>query len=348
MLRQTNVQRFHWADKTMSVLRNQQLEACEKRLMQLPDFCLFGDCDDARVETLWACSFDAQEHPRMTRLHTVQALRAQVLATLPAEAALLSVEEHQLVERLLCLEGQAELLDWEEIGAAESLARRLWCALKRQPDGQVVVELPRALMTQLVLIMSSRTHEEIRERLLRYDRAIRGLLYIGGLLHYEEPLRQLMDGVLKDTYAEDCGMALRYLRTSFDYAYDQRGEMLLLHPGLAEPERMLSVQLAQDITPLELDEETLLGAMAGMLPEERALADRLCGVLAGATRPEISEAEAAEDLRMLAKQGVSLKEMNEVLATLLMVYPTKEMLDAVRQVYEGTPRWGTLGMSKRQ
>ena len=41
MLRETNVQRLHWADKTMSVIRQEQLEACEKRLSALPQMTVF-------------------------------------------------------------------------------------------------------------------------------------------------------------------------------------------------------------------------------------------------------------------------------------------------------------------
>ena len=47
MLRQTNTRSLHWADKTMSVLRADQLEACEKDLAGLPSRCLFEpDCSD--------------------------------------------------------------------------------------------------------------------------------------------------------------------------------------------------------------------------------------------------------------------------------------------------------------
>ena len=89
MLRETNVQRLHWADKTMSVIRQEQLEACEKRLSALPTKTVFDICDDLHTEEIWQCSYDAQEHPHMDALHTYKALRAQVLGRLAAEAALL-------------------------------------------------------------------------------------------------------------------------------------------------------------------------------------------------------------------------------------------------------------------
>jgi len=341
MLRETNVQTLHWADKTMSVLKARQLEACESRLNALPDFGLFNGCDESNVETLWACSFDAQEQPIPTALHDPRKLQAKVLTTLPAEAALLSMEEHHLLDRLLALGGDAELMDWEETSAAESLARRLWCTVKRKDD-RIFVHLPPELIVPLQLITSSKAHEDIREKLFRYDATIRGLMYIGGLLHISEPLRHLMTDVLEGTYAANQILAMRYIRISYDYTYDPMGQMLLLHPGLAEPEHMLRKLHIRPDMRLELDEHTMLGAMSGLLPEERPLFEMMYGLLLGSVRPEISPEEAVEDLRMLAKQGVDLHEMKDVLGTLLTVQPTQAMLEGVEQLYMMTPRWGTM------
>lgn len=341
MLREANIHTLTWADKTMSVLKERQLEACENRLSLLPPFGLFDGCDDQKVETLWQCSYDAQEHPAQGRLHTVKQLQCQVLLSLPMEAALLSIEEHMLLERLVVLDGRAELMEWEETRGAEGLVRRLWCTLERRDDA-IIVRLPKELLFPLTAILASEAHTEIRERLMRFESAIRGLLYIGGLLHYAEPLRHLSHDVLCGALGERSSLAMRYLRNTFDYCYDERGDMLLLHPGLAEPERMIGSGLVMTQSSFELDEATLRGAMDGILPEERSLFDRMYGLLCGAVRPEITEEEAVEDLRMLAKQGVSLDEMNEVLSSLLTVQPTPAMVEGVRQIHRHTPRWGTI------
>ncbi|MGN0753451.1 MAG: hypothetical protein ACI4ME_03260 [Aristaeellaceae bacterium] len=340
MLRETNVQRLHWADKTMSVIRQEQLEACEKRLAALPQKTVFELANNIGIEDIWQCSYDAQEHPRLDKLHTRKELRAKILSTLAAEAALLSAEEHQLVERLITLGGTAQLIDWEETGAAESLVRRLWCTISRS-GGHTTLHMPGALLTPLTLAVTSHAHQELRENLMRHDSVIRGMLYIGGLLHYEEPLYHLMTDVLKDTYACDLTLALRYLRASYDYTYDRNGDMLLLHPGLAEPERLMALRTPSEFT-LELSDETMRGAVEGMLPEEEPLFERLYGLFIGATRPELTPDGAAEDLLMLAKQGVSLGEMQEVLSTLLSVQPTAEMRAAVTLVHAQTPRWGMM------
>lgn len=344
MLRETNVQRLHWADKTMSLLRQSQLESCEKRLSALPEYGIFTHDHDLYAEELWALSFDGQEETRQTHLHTTQELRAMVLSRLPREAALLSVEEHALVERMISLGGEAQLMDWLEMSAAEALVRRLWCTIRVQ-NGRYLLSLPQTLRTPLMMVLSSHQHEEIREKLLRHDAVIRALLYIGGLLHYEEPLFHLMNDVLDKGAESDLPLCMRYLRAAYDYIYDREGELLLLHPGLAEPEQLLHLAPPQEGLSVELDEDTIRGAMEGLMPEERALFDRLYGLLQGATRPELSEEEAAEDLRMLAKQGVPLQAMHEVLTSMLTVTPTAEMLSAVGELQRLTPRWGGLSMT---
>ena len=98
---------------------------------------------------------------------------------------------------------------------------------------------------------------------------------------------------------------------------------------------------AQDFS-LELSDEMMRGAIDGVLPEEEPLLDKLYGLFLGATRPELTPESAAEDLLILAKQGVSLSEMQEVLGTLLCIQPTEEMRQAVRLVHAHTPRWAMI------
>lgn len=349
MLRETNMQRLHWADKTMSLLRASQLESCERRLSALPAFGLYTSDDDLHAEELWAISLDAQESPRLTHLHTTQELRAMVLSRLPLEATLLTMDEHSLVERLITLGGEAELLDWMEMSAAETLVRRLWCTIRREGD-RFILTLPEALRTPLLLVLSDRRHDETRTRLQRHDAIIRALLYLGGLMHFSEPLERIMQDVLMlaEPGRKEYTLAMRYLQAAYDFFYDQEGEMILLHPGLAEPERLFRAMPEKPAGPMELDEDTIRGAMEGLMPEERPLFGRLYGLLTGATRPEITVEEAAEDLRMLVKQGVSLPVMREVLSSMLTIQPTQEMLRAVDELYLMTPRWGALQMNRLQ
>ena len=205
---------------------------------------------------------------------------------------------------------------------------------------RMVVDLRMDGEKPLLTAMESPAHEKTRERLFRYDATIRGLLYISGFLHFEQPLHHLICDVLDGDRGQTT-LAMRFLRASYDYFYDEQGAMVLLHPGLAEPERVIGAVRCKDLS-FEMNETVLAGAISGAFPEEIPLCEMMLGLLRGAVRPEISEEEAVEDLRMLAKQGVSLAEMNEVLSSLLAVLPTPDMLEGVRLIYQQTPRWALM------
>ncbi len=339
MLRESNAQSLHWADKTMSVIRERQLEACEDRLSDYPEYGLFSGCDDNRVEELWKLSYDAQEHPAQMYLHTTKKLQDQVLGQLAMEAGLLTLQEHRMLEKMLLYGGEVELLYPEDGSTAESLVRRMWCHLRWQDEDRLFLCLPETLMEKLGDILTEPDHDELRERLIRCEAVIRALLYIDGCMGEDEPLMHLMKDVAQENSHQAQMLCERYLRANFDYTYDRDGAMMLLHPGFAEPEKAKKPLLLQAGQGFSGDQLTMLGAMGGLLPEELPLHMQLVGLLRGAVRPEISEDEAAADLRMLAKQDVGLAEMNEVLGSLLMVQPTQEMLACVEAVQKQTPRW---------
>ena len=134
-------------------------------------------------------------------------------------------------------------------------------------------------------------------------------------------------------------IARRYLQTSFDYITDGAGGMILLHPGLANPYQLVKRQQVGAMDSFEMSQQMVAGGMNGILPEEVPLHEAMCAALRGALRPELDVNDIAEDLRMLAKQNASLSEMESVLAESVTVLPTREMRDALRRLYEGTPRW---------
>lgn len=101
MLREFDLQRMHWADKTQSMLHQRQMEACETRLLSYPTESIFTLQDERETECWWQCSYDAEESPKSPVLHTLREMRANVLARLPVEAALLTETEHALIVRLI-------------------------------------------------------------------------------------------------------------------------------------------------------------------------------------------------------------------------------------------------------
>lgn len=346
MLReQPNVQRMHWADKTMSMMRLQGIEACEARLKALPPRALFApDATDQDAEELWACSYDAMNAPRFDRLHTIRDMRSMVLGRLAEEAALLSIDEHLLLERLIVFGGSAELMDDDDLGPMESLVRRLWCRHEMRGDRHFIV-LPEELLVPMTLAVSSQQHEEFREKIYELEAKISAKLYLLGLMPEEIPLKYMMEQVMKGTYVQDRELVRRFLRVTFDCVMDRNGRIQLLHSGLAEPERYLGQCLPADAFNMEGSLDEMGVAALDVLEEETELAGELALCVDSATRPETNGYFVARDLRILAKQGVPLSVMNEVLASMLIMMPTRHMLDLVRRTCETTPRWGSMSMA---
>ena len=328
-----------WMEMTMSMMREKQFEACERRLFAYPGVGLFADeAAQLDAQALLEGSYDDLRGMSGHCLIRLEDLRARVLERLPLEALYISVAEMQLLEKLLINDGQWLLGDWDDLGAAESLVRRLWCSFHADGDDWFLV-LPKALHEPLSLAVSQPEAPQIRDRLFRFDATIHGLLYIAGLLHSSQPMGVFMREVMRREDETSLSLARRYLQASFEYVTDASGDLILLHPGLADPYRLVSNQPADGIFTLQLSQEMIAGGMNGILPEEIPLHEQLCGALNGALRPEYELGEAAEDLRMLAKQGVSLSEMEAVMASMLTTLPTPRMKDALRQLYLCTPHW---------
>jgi len=338
MQREESISALNWCEKTMSVLREKQLEACEKRLSGYPKIGLFNGCTLSDIQNLWDISYYAMENPDLCRLHQVEEVQDLVLSRLSQEISFVSVRENMLLERLLTFEGETELLDWDEAGAAEALAARLWCTLTVESE-HIFVHLPKVLHIPMLEAMNRPEHAEVREKVFRFDATMHGLLYIAGFLHAQQPTLHFLHEVCTKMDEESYDYAQRYLRATFEYTTDVQGEMILVHPGLADPDYLMRQAWSYGITSLELSETLMLGGMNGIFPEEVPISEEMSGVLKGALRPEYTPEEAVEDLRILAKQGVSLPEMESVLSSMLWVLPTPAMYNALSKLTAQTPRW---------
>lgn len=328
-----------WCEMTMSMMREKQFEACERRLMALPSVGLFAEeATETDAQALFVSSYENRGGLGSRALFTLDGLRGQVLERIPLEGAYISEGEMQLVQRLLMNDGELLLSEWDDIGAAEALVRRLWCGFRADGDDWYLL-LPKALHLPLTAAISTPEAHQAQERLLRFDATIHGLLYIAGLLHSAQPIGVFLQEVMHRSDEDALEIARRYMQASFEYMTDANGDLILLHPGMADPYRMVTIQPVEGVFTLELSQELIAGAMNGLLPEEIPLHETLCGALQGALRPEYDLAEAAEDLRMLAKQGVPLREMEAVMASMLAVLPTARMKDALRMLHQQTPHW---------
>ncbi|NLV59542.1 MAG: hypothetical protein GXY67_12355 [Clostridiales bacterium] len=336
MLREVTIH-SDWGEKTMSMMREKQFEACERRLSAHPGLSLFSpDTTDVEVQALMDSSYYHQEMDQT--LVTVENLRKQVFTMLPTETLYLSQGESQLLERLLISDGSIKLTEWDDIGAAEALVSRLWCSF-HITDEDWMLELPKALHEPILIAMNTPDYAQKKELLFRYDAMMMGLLYIAGFLHCSQPIQTFTRDVMASSGRQAENLARRYLKSSFEYMTDSSNQMILLHPGLADPYRLIAAVNSDELFTLELSQEMMAGGMNGLFPEEEPLHEAMCGALEGSLRPEYDVAEATEDLRMLAKQGVSLVEMEAVMASMLCVLPTQEMKQALEQLHQCTPHW---------
>ncbi|MDD3336880.1 MAG: hypothetical protein PHI98_15430 [Eubacteriales bacterium] len=338
MLREVTVH-ADWCEMTMSMMREKQFEACERRLFAHPSVALFSEAaTDMDAQALFDNSYEYVENQSAMRLVTLEELRTLVLARLPMEAQYIGVGEHQLLEKLLMNDGILLLSEWDDLGSAEALISRLWCSFSAEGDDWYL-HLPKALHEPILTQMSTKEAAEARERLFRYDATIHGLLYITGLLHASQARDFFSQGVMRreDPMARE--IARRYLQASFEYISDGNGDMILLHPGLANPYQLVREQSVGEMGAFEMTQDMVAGGINGIFPEEEPLHEAMCAALVGALRPEYDVNETAEDLRILAKQGVALSEMESVLSSTVATLPTKEMLNAVKRLYEETPRW---------
>ena len=348
MLRQRDMRPLHWADKTMSVMRADQLEACEKDLAGFPSRCLFEpECSSFDAEKLYELSFFAEEDRkasgRMPRpaLHTIDQLRNRVLHTFVQECALLSVEEHDLLIRAVLFGGRTLLTDWNELIPARALARRLWCRVEGSGENTILI-MPHQLCASALLLLAGDSHKTVRNIVEQVHDSIENTLYLLGAVQAAGPARH-MDSLLKGTCAESQpDLINRFLLAGYDYVYDRGGSLLLIHPGLADPEKMMG------ITASEMNPEALSKASDSISDLESPLYERMLGLLINVTRPEITPEDAVEDLIILAKQEVPWKDMVEVLSSLLICQPTPEMRSALKELSDRVPRWLSLSTSRVQ
>ena len=348
MLRQRDTRPLQWADKTMSVMRADQLEACEKELAGLPSRCLFEpECSNVDAEKLYELSFFAEEDRKATgralrpALHTVEQMRNRVLHTFVQECALLSVEEHDLLVRVVLFGGRTPLTDWNELIPARALVRRLWCRVEGLGENAALI-MPHQLCSSALLLLAGDSHKEVRNIIEQVHDSIENTLYLLGAARAAGPARHLAS-LLKGTCAEGHPELInRFLLAGYDYVWDRGGSLLLIHPGLADPEKMMG------ITNTEMNPEALSKASDSINDLESPLYERMLGLLIDVTRPEITPEDAVEDLIILAKQEVPFNDMVEVLSSLLICQPTPEMRAALKELSDRVPRWLSLSTSRVQ
>ena len=343
MLRKSTIRPLPWTDKTMSVLRSDLLEACGKDLAGLPSHCLFDEeCTEEEAMLLFEFSYQAEEERRRAgrkrgslTLHSREELRDSVLRNMRSETELLSVAEHELAVKAMIFRGYVPLSDWEDLVPARSLARRLWARVEKAGD-QYILHFPMELCTGLLLIMAGDGHKQIRETIGQFNDDLENTLYLLGSVRASVQARRLA-ALLADQIPEPDPVLLnRFLMAGYDYVYDSAGSLILIHPGVAEPDRMA------DHAPPEMASDLLADVSDSTMDFESPVYSRMLSLLTDAVRPEIDLEDAVEDLILLVKQNIPWKDLREVFSSMLMCVPTPEMISALKELYDRVPRWNNL------
>ena len=179
-------------------------------------------------------------------------------------------------------------------------------------------------------------------------RRIDNTLYLTGMTQAAGPMLHLQS-LLKDTYAENRpDLIERLMFSGFDCIFDGEGRLILIHPGLADPDAMLRCMPAVSGACQEMSSTALRDASDSIGDLESPLYEQMLFSIADAVRPEITPEDAVEDLIILAKQNVPWADMKEVLSSLLVSLPTPEMLKALRDLSDRIPRWIWFSSSRVQ
>lgn len=329
-----------WSEKTMSMLINRQLTACEERLSALIGKGVFAlSLSDAELMEVWQHSFYYTESADKL-LPKQRALCALVLLRAADEAALLSQGEESLVERLLFSQGETKLISWEEMMYAEALVKRLWCTVKiSEQDDTATLLLEPPLIPILTKAMSSDHYATLRQGFFSLDATLHGLLYLTGFLYAEVPVRHFLEEVVERDDKTTRLLLTRSLCVAYDFCFDKQGKMLLLHPGLAEPERI--IEGIDNMCPDDavVTKEMILGGMNEMLPEEKSACDLMRSVLSGIMRPEYDVDDGVNDLKILVKQGAPFAALRLVMENMIATVPDSAVLDVLRRLEMEVIRW---------
>ena len=345
----TALEQGAWINRTLSANNERRLRACEQNLRRIQPVGLFiGSPGDEHAETIWRYSFAAMEEPRSRRLHTIQDMREEVLRGLPDEISCLSGPEWALLMRLCMKDGPEPLTEPEAMLAGEALLRRLWCQLaprdeaarKASPDGDApALLMSRTVREAVVKVLDQKPPEAVPFSFL-FAEAVQQLLNFFGIIRAEDAIRMSAGLLPKDAPAVEPRYVLRLIRVLYRTTLDHRGRLVILHPGVADVKALLEQMERMDLTAVLSQGHDERGIEELIRPTgESSAFDLLVKALGDSVRPDLSPWLAAQNLRLLVKQGLPYETLREVLAAQLTVRPSTAMLDTLRLMQRQTPTW---------
>lgn len=338
-----------WADRTFTSMNRRRFQACEKELAGLPQRGLFDpETTDAQAEYFYGLSWYSREE-KMTELHTIEGLRARVLGNIPAEVALLSPEEHDLVVRAVLCGGWFPLLNYELIFPAVSIVRRLWGFLAPGAHGMKILAMPPEVTRAILISLASEEHQIIYAMMTDYFDVIDNTLYLSGIMKAESAMDELAFKMQGSIAADRPDLYLRMLRSALCTFVDREGKLYLIHPGLSDPQSLLDERRSMgDYWAYSRDAESLSAAYQSLADMEDPWYEQMFAQIQGLTRPGFYPENIVEDLILLVKQGAPLSDLRSVLSDQLACVPSRDMLIALSELHSHIPRWSTLYTGRLQ
>ena len=324
----------------MSQIRQTELNSLKQRLADLSGCGIFGRVSNQHWTRAYQASFDLMEAPDAP-WPTVQALRAAVRKRLPRELPYITEREESLLKRMILFGGTSPLMMEDDMVAAETLVRRLWCSCVLQDDGPVYIRLADTLMVPVMKCLSSQRHQETRLKMYALTATLHSMLYLHGVLYADPAIQQLSGQLTSGRDETGMRMLYRYLRAEFDYCRDSQGNLVLIHPGVAHPERMMAALSNPYYQAQDYAREMIVGGIGEELQEETAATDMLRAELSQTLQPGYSAGSMVDDVKILVKQGATHEQLMELIHDKLATQMNTRLENALRKVELDTVRWQT-------
>ena len=310
-------------------------------LNQLRRACTLGGIFGQGSSRTWQSAYETsylsgEKAGAQADLNTV---RRTVRDSLARELPLISVREEMLLQRMMIFGGSSPVFEQEEYAPALSLIRRLWCTARQPEGGGVLLTVPTQLSSRMARIMQRPDYQQSRQKMFTLTATLHSLLYLDGFFFAQALSDQFPGAKLPDSSPLDALYLNRFLMSEFDYVWNAQREMILVHPGLSRPEEIISPMSGTSYQEPHFSHQMILDGMREMLEEERPAVEALRAELEGALQPQYPADETVNDLKLLAKQGASVEDLQTVLSEKMATVFHPGILSALRRLHSEVVPW---------
>ena len=322
----------------MSRIRENEFDAVRTRLSYQKGESIYGKGSSQFWMKAYQDSYDHSERPD-TSWPLLTEVRSRVKNQIAIELPLVTEREEGLLKRLLLFGGVTPLFSDDEMLAADSLLKRLWCSCVTRDNGQLLIRLADILLKPVLAVFADDSYAETRKKVFALSATLHSMVYLHGMLYAEPIISHMSDRLLTKHDDQHINILYRYLKAEFDYCLDSQGNMVLMHTGLIHPERMLASISNAQYQAADYTREMIIGGISELLKEEAAAEEILRSELGFALQPGYNPGMMVNDLKFLIKQGATHDQLSALISDKLAVRMTPRIENALRRVETDTVRW---------